>query len=189
ESDVWAGCWTWALGFSWINGSKPAIVPFWGVRVICRGGNTPPLLRASGLLEHPDRSQDEDQQYGTADGDDEADDGATFLKAQQPGNPEAEYRADDADDDVGNQPHLLVGLHDDAGQPADNTADDQSHYPTHGPTSRCDEMYGPVKQQIRQAAGEGLPILVNAMGRQSERCNEVHIRSPHQGRPHRRGIR
>src|SRR5690554_1857103 len=102
-------------------------------------GEHPPLLRASGLLEHPDRSQDEDQQYGTADGDDEADDGATFLKAQQPGNPEAEYRADDADDDVGNQPHLLIGLHDDAGQPADNTADDQSHYPTHGPTSRCDE--------------------------------------------------
>src|SRR5690606_6922378 len=104
-------------------------------------GEPPPLLRASGLLEHPDRSQDEDQQYGTADGDDEADDGATFLKAQQPGNPEAEYRADDADDDVGTQPHLLIGLHDDARQSADHTADDQSHYPTPGPTSRCDEMY------------------------------------------------
>src|SRR5690606_26467333 len=96
-------------------------------------------------------------------------DGATFLKAQQPGNPESEYRVDDADDDGGNQPHLLAGLHDDAGQPADNTADDQRHSPTHGPTSRCDEMYWPVKQQIRQSACEGLPILVNSMGRQSEK--------------------
>src|SRR5690606_1405607 len=53
ESDVWAGCWTWALGFSWINGSKPAIVPFWGVRVICRGGNTPLYSEPQAFLNTP----------------------------------------------------------------------------------------------------------------------------------------
>ena len=39
---------------------------------------------------------------------------------------------DDADDDVEDDPLLPVRLHDDAGQPADDAADDQPDDETHG---------------------------------------------------------
>jgi hypothetical protein len=47
------------------------------------------------------------------------------MHVQRVRDGDAEERADDADDDVGQDPHLAVGLHQDARQPADDASDDQ----------------------------------------------------------------
>jgi hypothetical protein len=51
--------------------------------------------------------------------------------AEQACDPEPEQRPDDADDDVRDDPHLSVGLHDQAGEPTHDAADDQRHDPVH----------------------------------------------------------
>src|SRR5262245_50422186 len=85
-------------------------------------------IRAAGasnrLAKNSDRLQNKDQQRRPQDRHYPAHDGATSGQAQDAGQPEPQGRADDADHDVGYGAHLRVGLHDDAGQPADNGAYD-----------------------------------------------------------------
>ena len=51
--------------------------------------------------------------------------------------PAAEDRADDTDADVQEDSLLPIGAHDDAGQPADHTADDEKKNETHVASSSC----------------------------------------------------
>src|SRR5690606_21216672 len=85
----------------------------------------------SGSFENAQRPEDEDEQYCTGDGDDKPYDQTAFGKAQHAGDPEAEPGTDDTYQHVGNDAHLGVGFHDDAGQPANDTANDQGYDPAH----------------------------------------------------------
>src|SRR5512139_209189 len=87
-----------------------------------------PVLR---FPENAELAQDEDQQRCTAESDDEARDAAYGREAQQSGDPVAEHRAHHTDRHVGDPAHLGIGLHDDARQPADDSANDQRDDPAH----------------------------------------------------------
>src|SRR5262249_37525751 len=83
-----------------------------------------------------------DQEYRADQRDDEAPDRPEGRDAERARRPVTQDRAHDADDDVREQSHLSVGLHDETGEPPDDAADDDGQDEAHGVPSRLLDMDG-----------------------------------------------
>src|SRR6185436_18459998 len=101
-----------------------------GVRARLLRTLTPTSRRESGVTAAAEEVDDREKDHRTEERDEELADaeialvdgpGAEERREEQP----AQERADDADDDVEDHAHLVVPPHDDAGEPAEDAADDQ----------------------------------------------------------------
>ena len=102
----------------------------------------------SGLLEDSERAQHDDQQRRARDGDQEAHDAAAGRETERAGDPESDRRSRHSDQHVGDQAHLGIGLHQDAGEPADDSADDQTGNQSH---SRIPLRFTDRRLEVRAA--------------------------------------
>ncbi|CDO35700.1 hypothetical protein SPHV1_2270046 [Novosphingobium sp. KN65.2] len=81
-----------------------------------------------------DEVDDAEQDHRADEGDEQADDRELLDAADDPelvGNEIADDRTDTADHDVPENAHRGIAVHDLAGQPAGNTANDQCYNPSH----------------------------------------------------------
>ena len=83
------------------------------------------------LLQEPEALHDPDEDDGAADRHHPTAGGAVGDEAEGAEDPAAEGRPDDADDDVGEDPHLGARLHHEAGEPAHDPTDHEGHDQAH----------------------------------------------------------
>ena len=96
------------------------------------GGFSGDRHQRASSLEHASRPQDHDQEHRAEQRDDKAPEGPEGRDAERARRPVPQDGTHDADDDVREQPHLCIGLHDEAGEPSDDAADDDGHNEAHG---------------------------------------------------------
>ena len=121
-------------------------------------GGCPRRRRPPALLEDAQHLQQQEQDHRPADRD-EVDGEALRCDAEARREPPAEHRPDDADHHVRDQPHLGVGLHDQATDPPDESSDDQEHDPVHllAPFRRRRAPAGPSRSESVSVASSLSP--------------------------------